>query len=141
MASLDLALGTEAHYGLKPDEARTIASEVSAALFGGTRDRLPPPRGASAGEIHVTDFGGLDDEKEGNCDHQPQLCCDSSTAATPPDDVLGRQDDLYPFVLGASTMLKLNYIYNLIHRDELSEQQIEALNAVVASLKRGVISP
>ena len=38
-------------------------------------------------------------------------------------------------------MLKLNYIYNLIHRDELSEQQIEALNAVVASLKRGVISP
>src|SRR5260370_22267781 len=29
------------------------------------------------------------DEKEGNCDHQPQLCCDSSTAATPPDGVFG----------------------------------------------------
>src|ERR1700719_4010933 len=28
-------------------------------------------------------------EKEGNCDHQPQLCCDSSTAATPPDGVFG----------------------------------------------------
>src|SRR6266702_2310993 len=27
------------------------------------------------------------DEKEGNCDHQPQLCCDLSTAATPPDGV------------------------------------------------------
>jgi hypothetical protein len=38
-------------------------------------------------------------------------------------------------------MLKLNYIYNLIHRNKLSEQQIEALKAVVASLKRGVISP
>jgi hypothetical protein len=38
-------------------------------------------------------------------------------------------------------MLKLNYIYNLIHRNKLSEQQIEALNAVVANLKRGVISP
>ena len=40
-------------------------------------------------------------------------------------------------------MLKLNYIYNLIHRYKLSEQQIEreALKAVVASLKRGVISP
>src|SRR5580704_9402062 len=29
------------------------------------------------------------DEKEGNCDHQPQLCCDSSKAATPPDRVFG----------------------------------------------------
>ena len=50
--------------------------------------------------------------------------------------------DLYPFVLGAPTMLKLNYIYNLIHGNKLSEQQIErgALRAVVASLKRGVIS-
>jgi hypothetical protein len=51
--------------------------------------------------------------------------------------------DLYPFVLGAPTMLKLNYIYNLIHRNKLSEQQMErgVLKAVVASLKRGVISP
>jgi hypothetical protein len=29
------------------------------------------------------------DEKQGNCDHQPQLCCDSPTAATPPDEVFG----------------------------------------------------
>src|SRR5476649_2793317 len=29
------------------------------------------------------------DEKEGDCDHQPQLCCDSSTAATLPDGVFG----------------------------------------------------
>ena len=51
--------------------------------------------------------------------------------------------DLYPFVLGAPTMLKLNYIHNLIHHNNLSEQQMErdALKAVVASLKRGVISP
>jgi hypothetical protein len=51
--------------------------------------------------------------------------------------------DLYPFVLGVPTMLKLNYIYNLIQHNKLSEQQMErgALKAVVASLKRGVISP
>ena len=51
--------------------------------------------------------------------------------------------DLYPFVLGAPTMLKLNYIYNLIHHNKQSEQERErdALKAVVASLKRGVISP
>jgi hypothetical protein len=41
MASLDLALGTAAQYGLKPDEARTIASEVSAALFGGSGNDFP----------------------------------------------------------------------------------------------------
>ena len=29
------------------------------------------------------------DEKESNCDHQPQLCCDSSAAANPPDGVFG----------------------------------------------------
>jgi DtxR family manganese transport transcriptional regulator len=28
-------------------------------------------------------------QQEGNCDHQPQLCYDSSTAATPPDGVFG----------------------------------------------------
>jgi hypothetical protein len=29
------------------------------------------------------------DEKEGNCDHQPRLCCDSPTAANRPDGVFG----------------------------------------------------
>jgi hypothetical protein len=29
------------------------------------------------------------DEKEGNCDHQPQTCSDSVTAATPADGVFG----------------------------------------------------
>jgi hypothetical protein len=40
-------------------------------------------------------------------------------------------------------MFTLNDVCNLIHRNKLSEQQIEreALKAVVASLKRGVISP
>jgi hypothetical protein len=33
------------------------------------------------------------DEKQGNCDHQPQLCCDSPTAATPPDEVFGSDKD------------------------------------------------
>jgi hypothetical protein len=34
------------------------------------------------------------DEKEGNCDHQPQLSCDSSTAATPPDGDFGSDNVL-----------------------------------------------
>jgi hypothetical protein len=29
------------------------------------------------------------DEKEGNCDHQSRLCCDSPTAANRPDGVFG----------------------------------------------------
>ena len=28
-------------------------------------------------------------QQKGNCDHQPQLCCDLATAATPPDGVFG----------------------------------------------------
>ena len=28
-------------------------------------------------------------QQQGNCDHQPQLCCDSSTATTLPDGVFG----------------------------------------------------
>src|ERR1035437_7155919 len=28
-------------------------------------------------------------QQDSNCDHQPQLCCDSSTAATLPDGVFG----------------------------------------------------
>jgi hypothetical protein len=35
-------------------------------------------------------------QQEGNCDHQPQLCCDSSTAATPPDGVFGSDSVLNP---------------------------------------------
>ena len=51
--------------------------------------------------------------------------------------------DLYPFMLGAPTMLKLTYVYNKIHRYATSAQQSDraALKAVVASLKRGVSSP
>jgi hypothetical protein len=51
--------------------------------------------------------------------------------------------DLYPFVLGAPTMLKLTYVYNKIHRHSSSAQQSDraALKAVVASLKRDVSSP
>ena len=51
--------------------------------------------------------------------------------------------DLYPFVLGAPTMLKLTYIYNKIYGVSHSRQQIDnvALKAVLASLKRRVTSP
>jgi hypothetical protein len=42
------------------------------------------------------------DEKEGNCDHQPQLCCDSSTAATPPDRVFGSDSRSATNVIGNS---------------------------------------
>jgi hypothetical protein len=50
------------------------------------------------------------------------------------------QGDLYPFALGAPTMVKLTYIYNLIHRQELSDHARETaeLKAVAASLKRGI---
>jgi hypothetical protein len=50
---------------------------------------------------------------------------------------------LYPFVLGAASMSKLNYIYNLIHHSSSSEIQNDraTLKAVVASLKRSVASP
>jgi hypothetical protein len=51
--------------------------------------------------------------------------------------------DLYPFVLGAATMPKLTYVYNKIHRKAVIDQQADrtALQAVAASLKRGVTSP
>jgi len=51
--------------------------------------------------------------------------------------------DLYPFVLGAPSMLKLNYVYNKIHRLSPSGSQSDraALKAIVASLKRSVASP
>jgi hypothetical protein len=51
--------------------------------------------------------------------------------------------DLYPFVLGAPSMLKLNYVYNKIHHHASSEIQSDraALKAVLASLKRSVASP
>lgn len=51
--------------------------------------------------------------------------------------------DLYPFALSAPTMLKLNYVYNKIHRRSPvgRKSDLTALQAVAASLKRGVISP
>ena len=51
--------------------------------------------------------------------------------------------DLYPFFLGAPTMLKFTYVHNMIHGVSHSEQQSEnvALKAVVAGLKRRVTSP
>jgi hypothetical protein len=51
--------------------------------------------------------------------------------------------DLYPFVLGAPTMLKLAYVYNKIHRQGSLDQKTDrtALQAAAASLKRGVTSP
>jgi|SRR5580704_394346 hypothetical protein len=51
--------------------------------------------------------------------------------------------DLYPFVLGAPSILKLSYVYNKIHHHSPSESQSDraALKAVVASLKRTVASP
>ena len=51
--------------------------------------------------------------------------------------------DLYPFVLGAPSMVKLSYVYNKIHYHSPSESQSdrEALKAVVANLKRSVPSP
>jgi len=50
--------------------------------------------------------------------------------------------DLYPFFLGAPTMLKFTYIQHKIHEVSPSEQQSEnvALKAIVASLKRRVTS-
>jgi hypothetical protein len=44
--------------------------------------RLQPPSRLEA-------VGQQADEKEGNCDHQPQSCSDSVAAATPADGVLG----------------------------------------------------
>jgi hypothetical protein len=51
--------------------------------------------------------------------------------------------DLYPFVLEAPTMVKLTYIYNKIHRQPVVDQRADriALQAVAASLKRGITSP
>jgi len=51
--------------------------------------------------------------------------------------------DLYPFVLNASSMRKLDYIYNKIHHRAPSESQSDhtTLKAIVASLKRDVASP
>jgi hypothetical protein len=51
--------------------------------------------------------------------------------------------DLYPFVIGAPSMLKLGYVYNKIHRLSASGSRSDraALKAVVASLKRSVASP
>jgi hypothetical protein len=48
--------------------------------------------------------------------------------------------DLYPFAPGASTMVKLSYIYNLIHHRNVSDQASEnsSLKAVAAGLKRGI---
>jgi hypothetical protein len=51
-------------------------------------------------------------------------------------------NDLYPFVPGAPTMLKLSYIYNKIHQlFPHQETDKGALKAVVASLKRRVTTP
>jgi hypothetical protein len=82
-----LTVGTAAHHGLKPDAARTIAGEVSAALFGGTRDRLPR-RGVPAGVKSTSRI------LEGWTTKRGAIAiinrnCDSSTAATRPEDVLG----------------------------------------------------
>jgi hypothetical protein len=51
--------------------------------------------------------------------------------------------DLYPFVLNASSMRKLGYIYDKIHHRVSSESQSDrrTLKAIVASLKRDVASP
>ena len=48
--------------------------------------------------------------------------------------------DLYPFALGAPTMVKLTYIHELIHRRHSSDSEVEkdALKAVAAGLKRGI---
>jgi hypothetical protein len=52
-------------------------------------------------------------------------------------------NDLYPFVLGAPSIVKLNYVYNKIHfySSTANQGDREALKAVVASLKRSVASP
>ncbi len=49
-------------------------------------------------------------------------------------------EDLYPFVLGPPTMLKLDYVYNRIHqRPPLGRDgDRTALKAVLATLKRGL---
>ena len=51
--------------------------------------------------------------------------------------------DLYPFVLGAPTMLKLTYVYKTIHKRTAMDLKTDrtALRAVAASLKRGITSP
>lgn len=48
--------------------------------------------------------------------------------------------DLYPFDLGAPTMIKLTYIHTLIHGRDLSDQESDeaAFKAVAAGLRRGI---
>jgi hypothetical protein len=50
--------------------------------------------------------------------------------------------DLYPFALGAPAMVKMTFIYNLIHRRRVSDQESDtaALKAVAANLKRSILS-
>jgi hypothetical protein len=52
-------------------------------------------------------------------------------------------NDLYPFLLGTNAILKLNYIYDQIHRPSQTERVKEqsALRAIVASLKKGATRP
>ena len=49
--------------------------------------------------------------------------------------------DLYPFVLNASSMRKLDYIYNKIHHRAPTESQIDRTTLKAISLKRDVASP
>ncbi len=52
-------------------------------------------------------------------------------------------NDLYPFTIGPAIMVKLGYIYRLIHRfpqpPELADER--ALKAMIALLKTGVAQP
>lgn len=52
-------------------------------------------------------------------------------------------NDLYPFTLGTNAILKLNYVYEQIHRPSQTERAKEqsALKAIVASLKKGATRP
>ena len=49
-------------------------------------------------------------------------------------------NDLYPFVIGPAIVVKLGYIYRLIHRFPYDADVADehALKAMVALLKRGV---
>ena len=51
--------------------------------------------------------------------------------------------DLYPFVLAPPVIVKLSFIHDRIHAasPRRTDQGRSALRAVIASLKRGVVSP
>ena len=52
--------------------------------------------------------------------------------------------DLYPFVLAPQAIVKLSFIHDRIHavsRPRAADQGRGALRAVIASLRRGVVSP